>query len=445
MTIQPDRKSILQGAPQSVGVYIFQDKEGGYLYIGKSVNLRARLISHLENAVLDPKERAVLERTESIRLIPAESEFKALVLEAQLIQKHQPRYNKIWRDDKSYLYIIIGGDRKYPRIRLARKHDLAPSKRERHYGPFPSLRVIDTILREIRKVIPYCSQKKISKNPCFHSKIGLCDPCPNAIERLSDESEKRKLQARYRNHMRQIAKILEGKTAPVAAGLRSELKKLSREEEYEEALKLRNRIFDFERFVNERMGIEKENLETGNFTDALSPLLSLLKGYFPSISELTRIECYDISTLGQKEITASMVVSTEGILDKSHYRKFRIKRPGVRSDFQAMTEVFERRFSRIKTDKSSWPMPDLVVVDGGRPQVRTVSQVFSSVGINVPLIGIAKNPDRLIIGTGDLPAVRPSLHHPGFNLIRRLRDESHRFSRKYHFLLRRKKLLQDRA
>ena len=89
-------------------------------------------------------------------------------------------------------------------------------------------------------------------------------------------------------------------------------------------------------------------------------------------------------------------------------------------------------------------MPDLLVIDGGKPQVRTVIRVFAKLNLNVPVIGIAKNPDRIVVGISEtqMPTIRISLRNPGFNLIRLLRDEAHRFSKKYHVELRTRKMFE---
>ena len=137
-----------------------------------------------------------------------------------------------------------------------------------------------------------------------------------------------------------------------------------------------------------------------------------------------------------------MVVATNGQIDKSRYRKFKIRLATRNSllatnlgDVGMLVQVFERRF------KNRWPNPDLIVVDGGKPQVRITQEALVRIGKKIPIIGIAKAPDRLIVGTGGLTTTRPQLSNPGFNLVQLLRDEAHRFSRKYHRALRHKKLL----
>jgi excinuclease ABC subunit C len=424
-------KKELKKAPQTIGVYQFL---GGKkpLYIGKAVNLKARLASHRQNAKQDPREKALWKATDTVAITLVESEFKALLLEAELIRKKKPKYNRRLRDDKSALYIeITGGD--YPKVLLARKTDLSLSTKEKSqfFGPFQSKGVVQQVTREIRKVIPFCTRTRLSKSPCFHSKIGLCDPCPNAIE---NEKKKSALKRRYRRNIRQVTKILKGEIEPVTKALKKEIKGLSDGQKYEEALIARNHLMRFERLITQQLGIGRE-VVPNNQKEALQDLKKLLKESFPSLKNLRRIEAYDVSSTSQKQATASMVVFTEGRVDRSQYRKFKIKTPGIIGDTPMLVEILERRL------KNRWPKPNLIVVDGGRPQVKALLKTLQELKEDIPVVGIAKAPDRLVLGIKNLPTKRPPLDHAGFNLLRHLRDESHRFSRKYHLLLRGKTLL----
>ncbi len=425
------REKIAENVPPSCGVYFFK-KGDEIIYIGKSVNLKARLLSHIENAKLDNKEAAIIGNSDVIEYVIADSEFKALLLESDLIRKHKPKYNSRWRDDKSYLYIKITMKDDYPKIFAVRREFDEVS---RYFGPFPSMYSIEEILKEIRKIFPYCTQKKLSKRPCFYSKIHLCNPCPNTIDLIKDEEEKARQKRIYRNNIRQIIKILEGKTDVVLKGLYQDLKDLTETEKYEDALILRNKIFRFEHLIHDRIFSSTHITENYNQSEGRTKnLLEILQPYFPSLSKLNRIECYDISNFSQKDATASMVVFTDGLSDKSQYRRFRIKNKALQSDFDMLDEVIRRRFNQ------DWIQPDLITIDGGKPQIRRVKEVLESLNITIPLIGIAKNPDRLIIGIDALPTIRPPVRSLGFGMIRALRDESHRFAKKYHLLLRNKKL-----
>lgn len=416
-------------APTTAGVYLFKIGDE-ILYIGKSINLKARLISHWENARIDAKESAIITNSDALEYILTDSEFKALLLESHLIQKYKPKYNARWRDDKSPLYIKITVKNEYPKIHSTRKEF---DKKSRYFGPFPSVKSVYEILREIRRVFPFCTQKHITKRPCFHAKIGLCNPCPNVIEQIKEQESKRTREQEYRRNIRSIIKVLNGKTGPVLDDLYKQLKILSKKEKFEEAISVRDRIMHFENLLHRKL-FSPDTVPTYNLsTESIESLRRLLLPYFPDLPVLNRIECIDVSNFAQKEATASLVVFSGGLMDKKEYRRFKIKNLSLQSDFEMMREVLLRRF------KKTWPFPNLLVVDGGKPQVRMIRQALIDGNISVPLIGIAKHPDRLVIGVDNLPMVRPSVHHLGFNLIRAMRDESHRFAKKYHVLLREKR------
>jgi len=421
----------LKTIPTTTGVYLFFHKKES-VYIGKSVNLRARIKSHLENARIDKKENVIVTLSDSIKVIITDSEFKALVLESQLISKYKPRYNVRWRDDKSYLYIKVNLKESYPRFQITRRENKPEFT---YFGPFSSVRTATNLLREIRKVIPFCQQKNIGQRRCFYAKIGLCDPCPSLIEKIKNTQEKKHNQSIYRSNIRQAIKVLEGNTDLILRSLFKNLKKLTARQRFEEAIVVRNRIARLEGLLY-RGRLIGDVLESYNNSDeSLNQLYGLLAEHFSRFKKPIRIECYDVSNLDKKMATASMVVFTDGLVDKKEYRRFKIINKKLNSDTQMFEEVIARRL------KNKWPKSDLMVIDGGKPQIRTVLKIMKEAKTVTPIIGIAKRPDRLIIGNENLPTIRPNFHHLGFNLIRAVRDESHRFARKYHLHLRQKKMI----
>jgi len=431
-------RRLITKIPQTTGVYQFIGKGRKILYVGKAVNLKARIASHFENAKKDPKEALILASSLKIKTIATPSEFQALLLETQLIKKHKPKYNSVWKDDKSYLYIWITRE-KYPKVLLARARDIRANPKGLFFGPFQGTRTAEEVIHEIRKIIPFCTRKRISGGACFHSKIGQCDPCPNKVASIESQVIRRKLKKQYRRNIRQVISIFQGKAKPVLDDLKKKMEQASHEERFEEAVIARNRITRFEKLLTQTLRV-KEGYRAQ--PDALGSLRQLLSKHLPTIKNLNRIEAYDISNLSQREPAAAMVVATNGQIDKSRYRKFKIRLATRNSllatnlgDVGMLVQVFERRF------KNRWPNPDLIVVDGGKPQVRITQEALVRIGKKIPIIGIAKAPDRLIVGTGRLTTTRPQLSNPGFNLVQLLRDEAHRFSRKYHRALRHKKLL----
>lgn len=423
------QKAKIQKLPGFIGVYLFK-KGNKVLYIGKSINVKVRLLTHLENALLDRKEAVILEHSTVIECIETDSEFKALLLESKLIQKHQPPYNTRWKDNKSYLYIKITISENYPKIYPTRKEK---SRKSLYFGPFSSLRNVHQVLSLIRRIFPFCTQKKLTSRVCFYSKLGLCSPCPNEIDQIDELRIKKAIKRTYRVNVKRVIKILQGNIETVEKDLYKKLSELIKDERYEEALSVRNKLFLFQKLINQRL-FTHHSEEIYNLGEkSLKELEHLLQFHLPKVQQLKRIECYDISNLSQREATASMVVLQDGRIYKDAYRKFRIKNLKARSDLEMLEETVRRRFH------NDWPTPDLIVVDGGKPQLRTLLKTLKGLNMNIPIIGIAKNPDRLVIGTDTLPTVKPATNNLGFNLIRQIRDESHRFARKYHLFLRNRK------
>ncbi|MEK6819349.1 MAG: excinuclease ABC subunit C, partial [Nanoarchaeota archaeon] len=159
--------------------------------------------------------------------------------------------------------------------------------------------------------------------------------------------------------------------------------------------------------------------------------------YGLEIENLHRIECYDISNIQGKSATGSMVVFTDGDSNKNEYKRFRIRFKHSPDDFEMIREVIRRRVKRI-----DWDVPNLMVIDGGRGQVSAVLQVFAEQKIDIPVIGLAKREETIIVPVRtpsvDFIEIKLPKATPGVNLLRRIRDEAHRFALAYHRLLRKK-------
>ena len=415
--------------PSSLGLYFFKENDQ-LLYIGKSVNIKSRVLSHLRSAKIDRKEKLIINRANKVDYLLCDSEFKALLAEAKLINQSRPKYNVIWKDDKSNLYIKISINEDLPKIYPAR---LENDMQSLHFGPFPSINTVEFILREIRKVFPYCSQKKISKRPCFYSKINRCNPCPNLINKITNKKVKQNLKKIYKKNIRQIIKILSGKFELVLKNLRVKLKAYSARQQYEQALVIRNNIIYLERFLYQQLKIN-DQININISEKRLLSLKQLLKNYFPDIDSLARIECYDVSNLSGQEATGSMVTFINGLTAKSYYRRFKIINES-QSDLNMIEEIIKRRLKYIR-----WGMANLIIVDGGRLQITAVKNILKKNQINIPVIGLEKNPDRIVIGINQFPVIKVDFNNLGYNFVRHIRDESHRFARKYHLYLRSKRI-----
>jgi len=151
-----------------------------------------------------------------------------------------------------------------------------------------------------------------------------------------------------------------------------------------------------------------------------------------------RIEAFDISNISGKEATGSMISFYKGMPDKNNYRRFRIKTIHSIDDYKMLAEVVRRRYSRLIRENMAFP--DLALIDGGRPHLLTAEREMDKLGINIPLVSIAKDKENIYV-QGRIKPIRLDSDIPALNLIRRIRDEAHRFALAYHHLLRRKKTI----
>jgi len=314
---------------------------------------------------------------------------------------------------------------------LQRKSNLKKEKIISFYGPFLSTQTARKLLRDIRKFIPF-SDHKIGKKPCFYHQIGACDPCPNLIEQIKDSEEKKKAFKRYRRNIKNIRYFLEGKTKKVETELLKQIKELAAQEQFESALKIREKLERFHLLTQPirkpQDYLENPNLIEETRKEELASLLKFLRKFF-KIKKLVRIECYDISHLSGISAAASMVVFKNGEKSPADYRRFKIKKSSA-DDLKSLEEVIKRRLLHL----DDWGRPDLIIVDGGKPQVLTFQKILKD--YNLPVVGIAKRFEKLIIPYSPNVFISISLKDKPFgNLVIRIRDESHRFAQKYHHFL----------
>ncbi len=444
-------KEKAKNLPQSPGVYIFKNSKGEVIYIGKAKNLKARVGSYFQKSLVKgSKTESLVEKVADLDVIEVISEIEALVLEAHLIQKHKPHYNIALKDDKSFLYIEIRNEKVtkngreviLPTLRASRKSDL--KKDSKHYGPFPSSTATRFVLRSLRRYFPYrdCSDSKFSryakmKRPCLYGKIDLCPaPC------VSNVSSKE-----YRKNIHAIENFLEGKATEIISELEERMLAESEEKNYEEAANYRNMLSKFNYIRKKRVPAHLYSQNPNLKKDLAQKSLQELNKVLPIISEEpSRIECYDISDLSGENSVGSMVVAIDGKMDRSKYRKFKIKSVEGADDFAKMAEVLERRLKRLKEGSKGWERPDLIVLDGGRGQLSAVKKVLKNLNLDVPVIGLAKREETVVYFEGrsykEVNVDPNGKYQSGFNLLIRLRDEAHRFAQAYHHKLRLKDLLK---
>ncbi|MEK7521749.1 MAG: GIY-YIG nuclease family protein [Patescibacteria group bacterium] len=448
-----------QTLDKSPGVYLFKDSRKKVIYVGKSISIRERVISHLR--AKGTKSSEIANSASSISCIPVLSELEALLLEAELIKKHLPKYNATSRDDKHPLYIKVTTSEEFPKVMTSRREE---NNKSRYFGPFPASSTVKQVLRSLRRTFPYCSQKQISKRPCLYSHIGLCNPCPNYINPLLDSDLKLVLKSQYKSSIRKILLLLSGKTKRLEKSLLGDMKATSLREDFEKAGEIRDQLRRLSYITKpyEKVGayLENPNLVADIRAEELKTLRDVLSSslsHYPPPTNISRIECYDVAHTGGKATTCSMVTFIDGEPDKNFYRRFKIRRVKGVDDYASLKEALSRRLKHLE----DWGRPDLIVIDGGKGQVSAALSVLHSRGANtnppprwnsydtsgeIPVIGLTKRLEEIIIPLpkGGFKSVVLGKNNPAVKLLQRLRDEAHRFARSYHFKLRLKELLPSK-
>lgn len=410
-------KSELNQLPKTSGVYCLASPkpkgEGGFtvIYIGKAVNIQSRVKNHFSQPSY--RDNLFMSQVKRVGYFETNSEIEALILEANLIKKYQPRYNVVWKDGKNYFFVAIEKNaQKIPFIYIT--HQKKPEVQ--HIGPFVDGASLKKTLRYLRRSFPYYSAKNHPKIKCIWCHLNLCPgPQPDLAE--------------YKKNIKKLILILQGKRKAVLNSLKQEMNLASKENKFEEAGKIRDRISNLEYVISHANVINSvsKNYTTVRFLPILQGLLGLEK-------EIHKIECYDISNIQGKMATGSMVVFVDGAPDKSQYKKFKIRMENTPNDIAMLKEIISRRLAH-----KEWPYPEVMLIDGGIAQLNAA--ISAKNNLPIKMISIAKrNKDLYIEGkTGFIPL--KSLPQEIYNLIIRLDDEAHRFAITYHKKLRKKKLL----
>lgn len=416
--------------PLKPGIYIFKNTAGEILYVGKAKSLRVRVRSYfVSSSKLGPKTAILVSQIAALDHIEVTSEVEALLLESRLIKKFRPPFNILSKDDKSPYYIHITKE-PYPKPIIT--HQSAGSAA----GPFLSAFLAKRLLKNFRRVAPYCIAPRPVKRPCFYSHLGVCDPCPGGITTPSQ-------RLAYRKNISRLRRLLSGKFTTVAAELRRTMSDSAKKQDYEAAAEARDHLqalaYLLQLSIRPEEYLVNPNLASDLRHQAITGLAAALAAHLPpnSISQAPdRIEFFDIAHLRGDSATAAMTVAITGDLTSSQYRHFTIKTAQTDSDVDMMAEVLSRRLKR-----SDWPRPDLIVLDGGIPQLSILKDDVLKNTTWPPVIALAKREETIVIPTNSRPLLlRLPLDHPGLRLLVRLRDEAHRFSRRLHHKHRSQKL-----
>ena len=437
----------LKTLPRSPGVYFHKAKSGEIIYVGKAAILKNRVRQYFQNTRdMDVKTLALVAEIDNTDWIETESEIDALFLESEMVKRYMPRYNILLRDDKSQLFVRIDMKNDWPHVEFTRN---PADDGAEYYGPYYNGFAVRKALRYLRRIFPYYTKTpNPGARPDLDAHIGL-SPLPGTTSEA------------YKATLRKLIRYFQGGRKALTRELEKEMHQAATLHDFENAARLRNKLNDLRELQRRIMFGDKEFLNISK-DQALSDLRELL-----GLQKLpARIEGYDISHMSGTNVVASMVVFTNGVSDRANYRKFKT-RLEHNNDFYNMHETLTRRLS--KKNLSSWGVPDLVLIDGGKGQLDAATRARNECGQRIPFIGLAKREEQIVIQAEHNPETqeggslvrlnRDKLEQldgyvtmsEGFTLVnlphsshivkllQRVRDESHRFAVSYHTVLKRQK------
>jgi len=538
----------LPAIPEDPGVYLWKGPGGRVLYVGKARSLRDRVRNYFAVGPTEPaKARRLLEEAVDLETIVTSNEVEALLLEANLIKRHRPRYNLQLKDDKSFPYLKLTGER-FPMLIVTRR---VVRDGGDYFGPYPDAGAVWRVKRLIQSVFPLRQNSGIPMRarpkPCLNYHMRRClGPCAA----LATEAE-------YQAMIEQVKQFLRGDTRGLISDLENQMAAAAQAQDFEYAGRLRDRLRAVERlfgnrvvvtspgeedidflgvaaageyamvqvffmrngrvigrdkrllsgsaeglegeavarvladfysksvdipaevllpvdldeieawreFLGDRAGhkVELSTPQRGrraelvamanrNAASALEGEIALLdrRGENPGLAELqdaldlptrpSRIEGYDISNLFGAHPVGSMVVFEGGRPIRSGYRRFRIRGIDGANDFAMIRQVVSRRFTGRLAEVL--PLPDLILVDGGKGQVSMALEALEEANLEIPVVGLAKREERVVVPRRDdllLPANSLALR-----VLTSVRDEAHRYGVAYHRSLRNKGSLRSR-
>lgn len=433
----------LSELPREPGVYFHKDDKGEIIYVGKAARLSNRVRQYFQaSRSRDPKTEALVREIANVDWQVVDSELEALFLEAELIRRYMPRYNILLRDDKAMSYVRIDYDSDYPTVSTTRR---PLDDGARYFGPYSSTQTIRQALKMLRRVFPFATRRiPGQKRVTLHYHLGLDPGLEEGRTTIED----------YRANLRKLIAVIQGKRKSIENEIERDMRRAAKDHEFERAAKLRNQLLNLQSISQQVLFSDKEFLDISkdHALDEMVNLLSLDK--FPK-----RIEGYDISHQQGTDVVASMVVFTNGVSNKSEYRKFKTKL-NHNNDFYNMNETIKRRLS--EKNLKSWGKPDLVLIDGGKGQLDAAIKARDEMGCaTIPFIGLAKREEQVVIqkGKSNVSLNTPMLNKIGgfaaesedfvlvnvphntnmVKLLQRIRDESHRFAVSYHSVLKTKR------
>lgn len=388
--------------PDQPGVYTFRDDKGRPLYIGRATSLRDRVKSYFRPDLIDSRGPRVVDmvtKSSTVTWQTQDSVLEAILLEAEQIKRYQPFYNVDERDNKSSNYIVITNE-DWPRVFLARARDLdqqikercVPYKIKKRFGPFPEAGLIKEALKILRRMFPFRDKKALDpRHEAFYRMLGQ-----------SPSGDDESVRQAYLRTVRHLCLFFQGRKGTLVAELKKRMKSAAKEMRFEEADQNKKLLYALEH-INDIALIKRE-----------AAVFTGKKQY--------RMEAYDIAHLGGSENVGVMVVSVNGELMQSEYRKFKVSKD-KNDDIAGLIEILTRRLNHPE-----WPFPDLIIVDGSKTQASRAEAVLASCRMDIPVVAVTKDERHVaekLVGN-------PDITKRYRNEVIQLNAEAHRFAIRYH-------------
>ncbi|MBU1862642.1 MAG: excinuclease ABC subunit UvrC [Candidatus Omnitrophica bacterium] len=404
--------------PHTPGVYIMKDAKGGTLYIGKAGRLRNRVRSYFSKQISSPKLEILQKKVDRIEYISTPTEIEALLLEAHLINTHHPRYNTLLKDDKRYPLLKMSGE-EYPRLTITRRKE---GKKGKYYGPFTDATLLREAVLFINTIFPIRKCVKLPRTPCLYYHLQQClAPCF------------REVKTEYDCYIKEIHHFLRGNKKSVIEFLKGKMKEAAGSLRFEEAALCKRQIKALETLRLRAFTVADPGASiTLSGSIELKKILALKKA--PE-----RIMCFDVSNIQGKWAVASRVSFYREVADKENYRRYKIRTVHRIDDYAMIREALSRTLTGLKNGRESFK-PDLIVIDGGKGHLNVALKVLKQEGFDtIPCIALAKEFEEVFTPKSQKPAALIQ-NGPAHNLLRRIRDEAHRFAISYHRSLRKKEM-----
>lgn len=412
-------KEKLKSLPNRPGVYIFHGEDNEVLYVGKAKSLKKRVSSYFRHqGFASPRLRKLVQLAKDISFIRTETEAEALIVEARLIKHYQPFFNIELKMGERYPYIKITNE-VFPRVIITRHRG---EDNAIYMGPYIRVKELRQVLRLMERYFPLrnCSlnlkETPVQNRPCLRYNLGKClGPCAG----LCTPKE-------YRERVDDVILLLRGQTSALVEGLRKRMDEAAMALAFEKAAFYRDAIRAIWRLSRQQISITLRDPIDNEIWSAMERLQDVLGISLP----LWRIEGCDISHLSGRESYGVFVVFEQGVPNPSLYRKYSIKSVEGIDDFRSIEEIVKRRYSSLI--EKGQPLPQLLLIDGGAQQLSFAIRALKELHIvNMAIVALAKEQEEIYVPNAKEP-IRLSLDDPGLNLLRRVRDEAHRFALSSH-------------